>query len=175
MWPSKATPASAITKFAASGKYASKKDLGMMAMTYENVYVAQIASGANQMQTIKDFEEAEKFPGPSIIIAYTPCITHRLAGGMSQTLKEAKERFIQVTGLYIAIIHYCEKKQRTNNIGFGKTRFFINKKVYAPTSSLSSLESSQPDTAELLFNKTINDAKRRFYNYARLAGQEEKI
>lgn len=58
---SKATPASAIAKFAASGKYASKKDLGMMAMTYENVYVAQIASGANQMQTIKAFEEAEKF------------------------------------------------------------------------------------------------------------------
>ena len=67
------------------------KDLGMMAMTYENVYVAQIASGANQMQTIKAFEEAEKFPGPSIIIAYTPCITHGLAGGMSQTLKEAKD------------------------------------------------------------------------------------
>ena len=66
---SKATPASAIAKFSASGKYASKKDLGMMAMTYGNVYVAQIASGANQMQTIKAFEEAEKYPGPSLIIA----------------------------------------------------------------------------------------------------------
>ncbi|MGC3443931.1 hypothetical protein ACPTGX_15390, partial [Enterococcus faecalis] len=73
---SKATPASAIAKVAASGKYASKIDLGMMAMTYENVYVAQNASGANQMQTIIAFEEAEKYPGPSIIIAYTPCITH---------------------------------------------------------------------------------------------------
>lgn len=88
---SKATPASAIAKFSASGKYASKKDLGMMAMTYGNVYVAQIASGANQMQTIKAFEEAEKYPGPSLIIAYTPCITHGLFGGMKESLKEAKE------------------------------------------------------------------------------------
>ncbi len=56
-----------------------------------HVYVAQIASGANQMQTIKAFEEAERFPGPSIIIAYTPCITHGLAGGMRQSLKEAQE------------------------------------------------------------------------------------
>ncbi len=88
---SKATPASAIAKFSASGKYASKKDLGMMAMTYGNVYVAQIASGANQMQTIKAFEEAEKYPGPSLIIAYTPCITHGLLGGMKESLKEAKE------------------------------------------------------------------------------------
>ncbi|EAC2648666.1 4Fe-4S dicluster domain-containing protein, partial [Listeria monocytogenes] len=61
---SKATPTSAIAKFAASGKFVSKKDLGMMAMTYGHVYVAQIASGANQMQTIKAFEEAERFPGP---------------------------------------------------------------------------------------------------------------
>ena len=59
-------------------------------MTYGHVYVAQIASGANQMQTIKAFEEAEKFPGPSLIIAYTPCITHGLAGGMRQSIKEAK-------------------------------------------------------------------------------------
>ena len=88
---SKATPASAIAKFSANGKYASKKDLGMMAMTYGNVYVAQIASGANQMQTIKAFEEAEKFPGPSLIIAYTPCIAHGLLGGMKESIKEAKE------------------------------------------------------------------------------------
>ena len=60
-------------------------------MTYGHVYVAQIASGANQMQTIKAFEEAEKFPGPSLIIAYTPCITHGLAGGMRKSIKEAKE------------------------------------------------------------------------------------
>ena len=92
-------------------------------MTYENVYVAQIASGANQMQTIKAFEEAEKFPGPSIIIAYTPCITHGLAGGMSQTLKEAKDA---VHSGYWSLYRYnplLREKARTNDIGFQKPDF----------------------------------------------------
>ena len=173
---SKATPASAIAKFAASGKYASKKDLGMMAMTYENVYVAQIASGANQMQTIKAFEEAEKFPGPSIIIAYTPCITHGLAGGMSQTLKEAKDA---VHSGYWSLYRYKpllrEKGKEPMTLDFKKPDFSLMKEFMRQQVRFASLESSQPDTAELLFNKTINDAKRRFYNYARLAGQEEKI
>ncbi|HCT5824566.1 TPA: pyruvate:ferredoxin (flavodoxin) oxidoreductase [Enterococcus faecalis] len=173
---SKATPASAIAKFAASGKYASKKDLGMMAMTYENVYVAQIASGANQMQTIKAFKEAEKFPGPSIIIAYTPCITHGLAGGMSQTLKEAKDA---VHSGYWSLYRYNpllrEKGKEPMILDFKKPDFSLMKEFMRQQVRFASLESSQPDTAELLFNKTINDAKRRFYNYARLAGQEEKI
>lgn len=173
---SKATPASAIAKFAASGKYASKKDLGMMAMTYENVYVAQIASGANQMQTIKAFEEAEKFPGPSIIIAYTPCITHGLVGGMSQTLKEAKDA---VHSGYWSLYRYNpllrEKGKEPMTLDFKKPDFSLMKEFMRQQVRFASLESSQPDTAELLFNKTINDAKRRFYNYARLAGQEEKI
>ena len=173
---SKATPASAIAKFAASGKYASKKDLGMMAMTYENVYVAQIASGANQMQTIKAFEEAEKFPGPSIIIAYTPFITHGLAGGMSQTLKEAKDA---VHSGYWSLYRYNpllrEKGKEPMTLDFKKPDFSLMKEFMRQQVRFASLESSQPDTAELLFNKTINDAKRRFYNYARLAGQEEKI
>lgn len=173
---SKATPASAIAKFAASGKYASKKDLGMMAMTYENVYVAQIASGANQMQTIKAFEEAEKFPGPSIIIAYTPCITHGLAGGMSQTLKEAKDA---VHSGYWSLYRYNpllrEKGKEPMTLDFKKPDFSLMKEFMRQQVRFASLESSQPDTAELLFNKTINDAKRRFYNYACLAGQEEKI
>ncbi|NSS17942.1 pyruvate:ferredoxin (flavodoxin) oxidoreductase, partial [Enterococcus faecalis] len=158
---SKATPASAIAKFAASGKYASKKDLGMMAMTYENVYVAQIASGANQMQTIKAFEEAEKFPGPSIIIAYTPCITHGLAGGMSQTLKEAKDA---VHSGYWSLYRYNpllrEKGKEPMTLDFKKPDFSLMKEFMRQQVRFASLESSQPDTAELLFNKTINDAKR---------------
>lgn len=145
-------------------------------MTYENVYVAQIASGANQMQTIKAFEEAEKFPGPSIIIAYTPCITHGLAGGMSQTLKEAKDA---VHSGYWSLYRYNpllrEKGKEPMTLDFKKPDFSLMKEFMRQQVRFASLESSQPDTAELLFNKTINDAKRRFYNYARLAGQEEKI
>lgn len=173
---SKATPASAIAKFSASGKYVSKKDLGMMAMTYENVYVAQIASGANQMQTIKAFEEAEKFPGPSIIIAYTPCITHGLAGGMSQTLKEAKEA---VNSGYWSLYRYnpalrdAGKEPMTLDFkkpDFGQMKDFMRKQV-----RFSALEATQPEYAGKLFDKTVSDAQRRFYNYARMSGQEEKI
>jgi len=173
---SKATPASAIAKFSASGKYASKKDLGMMAMTYENVYVAQIASGANQMQTIKAFEEAEKFPGPSIIIAYTPCITHGLAGGMSQTLKEAQDA---VQSGYWSLYRYNpllkERGKTPLTLDFKKPNFDLMKEFMRQQVRFASLEASQPVVAEELFAKTVADAKRRFYNYARLAGQEEKI
>lgn len=115
---SKATPASAIAKFSASGKYASKKDLGMMAMTYGNVYVAQIASGANQMQTIKAFEEAEKYPGPSLIIAYTPCITHGLLGGMKESLKEAKKLFLLAIGHYIDITLQWSKNKNPMTLDY---------------------------------------------------------
>ncbi|MFS0929018.1 pyruvate:ferredoxin (flavodoxin) oxidoreductase [Enterococcus durans] len=173
---SKATPASAIAKFAASGKYASKKDLGMMAMTYGNVYVAQIASGANQMQTIKAFEEAEKFPGPSLIIAYTPCITHGLFGGMKESIKEAKEA---VSSGYWSLYRYnpelIEKNKVPMTLDYKKPDFstmpdFMRKQV-----RFSSLENAHPQLAEKLFEKTVNDAKTRFYNYASLAGQLDKI
>ncbi|ALS03219.1 pyruvate-flavodoxin oxidoreductase [Enterococcus silesiacus] len=173
---SKATPASAIAKFSASGKYVSKKDLGMMAMTYGNVYVAQIASGANQMQTIKAFEEAERFQGPSIIIAYTPCITHGLAGGMSKTLEEAKEA---VNSGYWSLYRYNPELREVGKnpmtLDYKKPNFdemtnFMRKQV-----RFSSLESTQPGFAGKLFEKTVNDAKNRFYNYARMTGQEEKI
>ncbi len=173
---SKATPASAIAKFAASGKYASKKDLGMMAMTYGNVYVAQIASGANQMQTIKAFEEAEKFPGPSLIIAYTPCITHGLFGGMKESIKEAKEA---VSSGYWSLYRYnpelIEKNKVPMTLDYKKPDFstmpdFMRKQV-----RFSSLENAHPQLAEKLFEKTVHDAKTRFYNYASLTGQLDKI
>jgi pyruvate-ferredoxin/flavodoxin oxidoreductase len=73
---SKATPRAAVAKFAAGGKSTGKKDLGMIAMAYGNVYVAHIAMGANMRQTVKAFAEAEAHPGPSLIIAYSPCIAH---------------------------------------------------------------------------------------------------
>ena len=83
---SKATPAAAMAKFAASGKKSRKKDLGMMAMTYGNVYVAQVAMGADKNQFIKAVIEAEKHDGPSLIIAYAPCINHGLKEGMGRTV-----------------------------------------------------------------------------------------
>ena len=85
---SKATPAAAVAKFAASGKKTKKKDLGAMAMNYGYVYVAQIGMGADMNQTIKALVEAEAYKGPSLIIAYAPCINHGIKGGMSKVQTE---------------------------------------------------------------------------------------
>ncbi|MFV0557120.1 MAG: 4Fe-4S binding protein, partial [Enterococcus sp.] len=173
---SKATPASAIAKFAASGKYVSKKDLGMMAMTYGNVYVAQVASGANQMQTIKAFDEAERFPGPSIIIAYTPCITHGLFGGMKESLKEAQDAVASgYWSLYRFNPELKEKGKVPMTLDYKKPDFSLMPDFMRTQVRFASLENRHQDVAGRLFEKTVNDAKTRFYNYARLAGQEEKI
>lgn len=173
---SKATPTSAIAKFAASGKYVSKKDLGMMAMSYGNVYVAQIALGANQAQTIKAIEEAEKFPGPSLIIAYTPCIVHGLIGGMGNALKETKEA---VDSGYWALYRFnpllAEKGKNPMSLDYKKPQFPEMKDFMLTQTRFSSLFKANPDVADRLFEKTVTDAKIRFYNYARMSGQEEKI
>lgn len=88
---SKATPISAVMKYAASGKRTFKKDLGRMMMTYGNVYVAQISLGGNPQQAIKALMEAEAYPGPSIVIAYCPCINHGIRAGMSHSITEERE------------------------------------------------------------------------------------
>ena len=160
---SKATPASAIAKFSASGKYFGKKDLGMMAMSYGNVYVAQIASGANQMQTIKAFEEAEKFPGPSLIIAYTPCINHGLKGGMSQSLREAKEA---VASGYWSLYRYNPELEEAGKVpmvlDFKRPDFNLMPDFMRQQVRFSSLERNFPGEAGALFHKNVLDARRRF-------------
>jgi pyruvate-ferredoxin/flavodoxin oxidoreductase len=88
---SKSTPVGAVAKFAAAGKQVRKKDLGLIATTYGYVYVAQIAMGANQAQTLKAIKEAEAYDGPSLIIAYAPCISHGLKGGMGKAQTEEAE------------------------------------------------------------------------------------
>ena len=88
---SKSTPAGAVAKFAASGKKIRKKDLGMMAMSYGYVYVAQVAMGSNNAQYFKAIKEAEAYPGPSLIIAYSPCINHGLRDGMGRTQAQTKD------------------------------------------------------------------------------------
>lgn len=88
---SKSTPVGAVAKFAASGKKIRKKDLGLMATTYGYVYVAQVAMGSNQAQYFKALKEAEAYPGPSLIIAYSPCINHGLRAGMGASQAESKK------------------------------------------------------------------------------------
>jgi pyruvate-ferredoxin/flavodoxin oxidoreductase len=173
---SKATPTAAIAKFAAGGKVQGKKDLGAMAMTYGNVYVAQIASGANAQQTIKAFREAEEYPGPSLIIAYTPCINHGLTGGMFMTLEEAKEA---VQSGYWSLYRYnpdnAEKDKPAMELDFKKPDFSTMKDFMMKQNRFSSLKAVRGDKAEELFDKTVGFAKKRFLYYADLSGQGEKI
>ncbi|WP_139904139.1 pyruvate:ferredoxin (flavodoxin) oxidoreductase [Clostridium thermarum] len=169
---SKSTPTSAIAKFAASGKRTKKKDLGMMAMSYGYVYVAQISMGADKNQTIKAINEAEAYNGPSLIIAYAPCINHGLKLGMGNSQLEAKRA---VDCGYWALYRYNPTLKEA-----GKNPFTLDSKE--PKESFrdflmsevrySSLAKAYPEQAEELFAKTEQDAKERLENYKRLARQE---
>jgi len=88
---SKATPIGAVAKFAFAGMESPKKDLGLIAMSYGNVYVASVAMGADYNQCMKAFVEAESYPGPSVIIAYAPCINHGIKGGLGNGIEETKK------------------------------------------------------------------------------------
>ena len=173
---SKSTPTSAIAKFSSSGNRGSKKDLGMMAMTYGNVYVAQVASGANPIQVIKAFEEAESYPGPSIIIAYVPCIAHRLEGGMQRTLQEAKDA---VASGYWSLYRYNPQLVQQNKnpmiLDFKRPTFDKMIDFMLKQERYSALRQVNPLEADKLFKQTVTHARRRFLNYAKLSGDYERF
>lgn len=166
---SKATPTGAVAQFAASGKLTRKKDLGLMAMSYGYVYVAQVAMGANQNQLIKAIVEAESYPGPSLIIAYAPCINHGLKLGMGCTQLEEKKA---VEAGYWHLYRYNPLLKEQ-----GKNPFVLDSKE--PTASYrdfilsevrySSLTKTFPDKAEVLFNAAEKNAKERLAMYKKLA------
>ncbi|MGI6728414.1 MAG: pyruvate:ferredoxin (flavodoxin) oxidoreductase [Anaerovoracaceae bacterium] len=166
---SKATPAAAIAKFAASGKKVKKKDLGMMAMTYGYVYVAQVGMGADSGQLIKALVEAEKYNGPSLIICYAPCINHGIKKGMGKTQEVTKDA---VQAGYWHLYRY-NPTLKTN----GKNPFSLDSK--APTKSFkeylmgqvrySSLLREFPDDAERLFSMAEQDSTERYEIYKKLS------
>ncbi len=168
---SKSTPTAAIALFAASGKKTKKKDLGMMAMTYGYVYVAQIAMGADKNQTIKAIAEAEAYHGPSLIIAYAPCINHGLKAGMGCSQLEAKKA---VDCGYWGLYRFNPELK-----GTGTNPFSLDSKE--PTTDFkefllgevryASLKKAFPDQAEELYAKTERDAKERLAGYKALAGK----
>ncbi|MEY8459069.1 pyruvate:ferredoxin (flavodoxin) oxidoreductase [Lactococcus ileimucosae] len=173
---SKGTPASAIAQFASGGKVAAKKDLGFMAMTYGNVYVAQIASGANMMQTIKAFDEAEKHKGPSLIIAYTPCIAHGNYEGMNKVLDEAKAA---VNSGYWQLYRYNpaleEAGKNPLTLDFKRPDFTKVREVLMKQSRFANLMKVNADQAELLYAKATSDARKKFLRYARVSGDYDKF
>ncbi len=167
---SKATPVGAVAKFAASGKRVRKKDLGMMATTYGYVYVAQVGMGANQAQYMRALKEAEAYPGPSIIIAYSPCINHGLRAGMGASQNEIK---LAVESGYWHLYRYNPMLEEE-----GKNPFILDSKEpdWSKFQSFlkgevryTSLMKAFPAEAKELFAAAESDAKRRYNGYKRLA------
>lgn len=166
---SKATPRAAIAQFAASGKKTRKKDLGVMMMSYGYVYVAQIAMGADKNHTLKVLAEAEAYPGPSLVIAYAPCISHGIQGGMGKSQEQSKRA---VESGYWALYHYNPLLKAE-----GKNPFVLDSKE--PTASFrdfissevrySTLQRQFPETSQVMFEQAEKDAKERLDVYRRLA------
>ena len=166
---SKATPAAAVAQFAASGKKTKKKDLGRMCMSYGYVYVAQVAMGYDPQQTLQAIREAEAYDGPSVIIAYAPCINHGIKKGMSQTQNRIKQA---VECGYWHCYRYNPDLAKEGKNPFildskeptGDFREFLNGEV-----RYTSLSRKFPDTAEALFAKAEKDSQERTATYVKLA------
>ena len=167
---SKATPVGAIAKFAAAGKRVRKKDLGLMATTYGYVYVAQIAMGADQAQTLKAIREAEAYPGPSLIIAYAPCINHGLKLGMGKS--QAEEEKAVKCG-YWHLWRYNPALEAE-----GKNPFQLDSKepdwsgfqdFLKSEVRYSSVMKQYPSEAAELFQAAEDNAKWRYNSYKRLS------
>ena len=167
---SKSTPTSATAKFAASGKRVAKKDLGAMLMQYGYVYVAQVAMGADQAQTLKALREAESYDGPSIVICYCPCLEQHIKAGMGTSQDEMKKA---VECGYWHLYRYDPRR-----IAEGKNPFQLDSKepdtdklmdFLMGENRFASLKNNFPDKADALYAKEVEDVKARYAKYKKLA------
>jgi pyruvate-ferredoxin/flavodoxin oxidoreductase len=169
---SKSTPTGAVAQFAAAGKEVKKKDLAAIAMSYGYVYVAQIAMGADYNQCVKAFVEAESYHGPSIIIAYAPCINHGIKGGMKGSQTEEKRA---VAAGYWHLFRFDPRLAEQGKNPFqldskeptADYQEFINNEV-----RYSSLARSNPERAKELFAKAEKNAKEKYAKLVKLAQQD---
>ena len=166
---SKSTPKASTAKFAFAGMQLGKKDLGMICMSYGTVYVASVSMGADQNQTLKAIAEAEAFPGPSVILCYSPCVAHGIKGGMAMT-QDAMKRAVE-TG-YWHLWRYNPLLANEGKNPFimdskdpsGNFQDFINSEV-----RYTALKRAFPEAAEKLFAAAEEDAKKRLASYKRMA------
>jgi pyruvate-ferredoxin/flavodoxin oxidoreductase len=166
---SKATPIGSIAKFAESGKKTKKKDLGRMAMSYGYVYVASISMGANKNHVVKAFKEAESYPGPSLIIAYSPCINHGLKNGMG---KAQEEQQLAVTSGYWPLYRYDPRLAADGKNPFqldykqpdGTINDFLMREV-----RYAALHKTFPDEAKRLHKKLAEDVDEKYNTYKSMA------
>jgi pyruvate-ferredoxin/flavodoxin oxidoreductase len=167
---SKSTPTGAIAQFAAGGKPIKKKDLGMMAMSYGYVYVAQVAMGASQIQTLRAFAEAESWHGPSIVICYSPCINHGIKGGLTVSQRREKEA-VEVGYWHLYRFNPTLKAE-------GKNPFMLDSKVPSGDFAAflknevrySALYKKYPaEKVDEIFARAAQDARERYDSYTHLA------
>jgi pyruvate-ferredoxin/flavodoxin oxidoreductase len=170
---SKATPRAAVAKFAAAGRSARKKDLGMLAVSYGNVYVAQIAMGSNPAQTIKAMQEAESYPGPSLILAYSHCIAH----GINMTTSMTHQKDVVQAGLW-PLFRYDPREA-----GADKRPFHLDcRKPTKPFKELAMQEARfamlvrmDPEHAQQMIDLAQKDIDDQWHYYEQMAGVERDI
>ena len=169
---SKSTPTAAVAKFASRGKGTRKKDLGRMLMTYENVYIAQIAMGADMNHTLQAIKEAESFPGPSVLIAYAPCINHGIKEGMGRSIENMRQA---VESGYFHLYRFDPRREQK-----GESVFSLDSK--APSKEYMDyikgqlrytyLEKAVPQKAEEMYRQSEKEAKRRYEIYQQMSQQK---
>ena len=169
---SKATPTASVAKLAAAGKKTRKKDLGLMAMAYGHVYVAQIAMGANLGQTLKAMVEAENYPGPSLIIAYAPCISHGIKTGMGTSIREEK-RAVEAGYWHLYRFNPALRQE-------GKNPFILDskppktdfKQFLQGEIRYAQLKNVFPEKAEALYTLAAQHARERYERYKLMSEHE---
>ncbi len=164
---SKATPTGSVAKFAAAGKRTKKKDLGRMAMSYGYVYIAAVAMGANQNQCLKAFLEAEAYNGPSMIIAYSPCINH----GIDMTKTQAEEKLAVDSGYWI-LYRYNPMlvKEGKNPLILDSREPKLEYQVFLDNEiRYRTLTQQFPEIAKVLFKQAAEEAKQRYEDYKKMA------
>jgi pyruvate-ferredoxin/flavodoxin oxidoreductase len=172
---SKATPRGAIAKFAAGGKPSGKKDLGLIAMSYGNIYVASVAMGAKDEHTLKAFIEAESFPGPSLIIAYSHCIAHGIA--LDAGVGARQQKLMVESGQWLLYRYDPRRAERGENpLQLDSSAAKSKVKDFMLTENrFKMLTKSKPDDAKKFFAQAQVDADRRWKFYQSMAARETKL
>ncbi|MGI6378169.1 MAG: pyruvate:ferredoxin (flavodoxin) oxidoreductase [Bacilli bacterium] len=168
---SKASQTGAIAKFAASGKKTAKKDLAALAMSYKHVYVAQVAMGANPVQVIKAFREAESYDGPSIIVAYSPCIEHGIKSGMDS--HQEVQRKAVACG-YFPIYRYDPRKEEPLEIDCKEPDYDTFRDFVLNETRFNQLPNVNPENADELLENSKNYAKDRYDNLVNILNQQKR-
>ncbi|TWU29753.1 pyruvate:ferredoxin (flavodoxin) oxidoreductase [Bythopirellula polymerisocia] len=170
---SKSTPRAAVAKFASSGKQSRRKDLGMLAVSYGNVYVAQIAMGANPAQTIRAFAEAESYPGPSLILAYSHCIAHGI--NMTTSMTHQKDA---VQSAFWPLYRYDPREARADGQPFhldSRAPRMTFRDFAMQEARFGMLARSNPEEADRLFKLTQQDINDQWHYYEQMAGIERTM